>query len=151
MNDDTFPERKRIVYLCRMRQELLQETIIITSRASGPGGQHVNKTESKVELHWNLYETVFLTNAEKLRLKRKLSHRLTDKGVLILVSQETRSQLKNRQLVQLRFLEMIERSLKPEKRRIPTKPTRASREKRLKSKKSRSAIKKDRQKPGSDI
>ncbi|MEX0987082.1 MAG: alternative ribosome rescue aminoacyl-tRNA hydrolase ArfB [Bacteroidales bacterium] len=127
-----------------MNRKLLNEIVIHTSRSSGPGGQHVNKTESKVELHWSLEESRELTDEQKELLRKRLGKKLTPDGVLIIYSQKTRSQIKNREIVARRFLELIERMLKPPKKRIATKPTRSSVERRLKEKKVKSEKKRRR-------
>lgn len=127
-----------------MNDALLKETTILTSRASGPGGQHVNRTESKVELHWNLEESQVLDDAQKMLLRKRLGGRLTADGLLIMTSQATRSQLKNREIVQRRFLDLVQKMLQPPKKRIRTKPGKAAVEKRLKQKKILSEKKKRR-------
>ncbi len=127
-----------------MHDQLIKEITIITSRASGPGGQHVNRTESKVELHWNLEESHVIDDTQKKLLHDRLGHRLTSEGVLILTSQATRSQIKNREIVQRRFLDLVDKSLKPPKKRVRTKPKRSAIEKRLKQKKQQSEKKKRR-------
>jgi len=120
-----------------------------TSRSSGPGGQHVNKTESRVELIWNLRETLCLTDRQKELLEGRLGHRLTEEGALILASEKYRSQHRNREEVTERFLALVKAGLKPVKKRRPTKPTRTSVEKRIKSKKIRGEIKRNRRdRPG---
>lgn len=127
-----------------MNDALLKETTILTSRASGPGGQHVNRTESKVELHWNPEESQVLDDAQKALLRKRLGGRLTSEGLLIMTSQATRSQLKNREIVQQRFLDLVQKMLQPPKKRIRTKPGKAAVEKRLKQKKILSEKKKRR-------
>jgi ribosome-associated protein len=127
-----------------MNDALLKETTILTSRASGPGGQHVNRTESKVELHWNLEESQVLDDAQKMLLRKRFGGRLTADGLLIMTSQATRSQLKNREIVQRRFLDLVQKMLQPPKKRIRTKPGKAAVEKRLKQKKILSEKKKRR-------
>lgn len=127
-----------------MVEPLLHEIELFTSRASGPGGQHVNRTESKVELHWKLEESIALDDAQKVLLRKRLGGRLTTDGVLILTSQATRSQLKNREIVQQRFLDLVEKMLQPPKKRIRTKPGKSAVEKRLKQKKIQSEKKKRR-------
>jgi ribosome-associated protein len=132
-----------------MRECLIREVEYRTSRSSGPGGQHVNKTESRVELLWSPQESDCLSEAQKLMVAGRLGNRITDEGVLILVSEKYRSQHRNRADVIERFLDLIQTSLVPVKKRRPTRPTRSSVEKRIKSKKIRGEIKKSRRdKPG---
>ena len=118
-----------------IKDQLLKEIKIYTARASGPGGQHVNKTESKVELHWDPVASDAVSEQERTLLFKRLGKRLTKEGLLILYCQESRSQLKNREIVEDRFVRLIESSLKPAKKRVRTRPTRSSVEKRLKNKK----------------
>ena len=132
-----------------MRECLIREVDFRTSRSSGPGGQHVNKTESRVELLWSPQESDCLSEAQKLMVAGRLSNRITDEGVLILVSEKNRSQHRNKADVTERFLDLILSSLVPAKKRRPTRPTRSSVEKRIRSKKIRGEIKRSRRdKPG---
>ncbi len=132
-----------------MRECLIREVDFRTSRSSGPGGQHVNKTESRVELLWSPQESDCLSEAQKLMVAGRLSNRITDEGVLILASEKYRSQHRNRADVTERFLDLILSSLVPAKKRRPTRPTRSSVEKRIRSKKIRGEIKRSRRdKPG---
>jgi ribosome-associated protein len=117
-----------------MKKQLLSEIKYQTSRSSGPGGQHVNKTESRVELHWNLEESGAIDDEMRQVLRTKLVKKLTKEGTIILYSQQTRSQTRNREIVTERFLNLLERSLRPAKKRLATKPTRNSVERRLKAK-----------------
>ena len=133
-----------------MRECLKREVSFKTSRSSGPGGQHVNKTESKVELSWNLEESKCLSDGLKLLVKQKLASRFTDQGILLLTSEKHRSQHRNREEVTERFLEMIAASLVPARKRHPTRPTRSSVEKRIKTKKIRGEIKRSRRKRPED-
>ena len=133
-----------------MKAALLNEIKYQTSRSSGPGGQHVNKTESKVELHWNLEESETLSDNQKTILRAKLGNKLTKEGVLIMHSQQTRSQIRNKELVTERFLLLIEKMLTPRKKRRATKPTRASVERRIKAKKQHGEKKRGRGKTGED-
>ena len=136
-------------YLYSMRDCLIREVSFRTSRSSGPGGQHVNKTESRVELIWSLQETNCLNDQQKLLVSGRIGHRLTEDGVLILASEKYRSQHRNREDVSNRFLELMRASLTPIKKRRPTKPTRSSVERRIKSKKIRGEIKRIRRnRPG---
>ncbi len=115
-----------------------------TSRSSGPGGQHVNKAESRVELIWNPLDSSCLDNRQKARIMINLGNRLTEKGELILASEKYRSQYRNKEDVVDRFLRLVSTALIPPKKRSPTRPTRASREKRIKQKKIRGEIKRSR-------
>lgn len=116
-------------------------------RSSGPGGQHVNKVSSKVVLSFDLANSNALSDEEKERAARKLKTKLTLENILILSSDEDRSQRKNKQIVTERFLEMIEKALIVPKVRKATKVPRSVVEKRLKDKSSVSEIKQNRKKP----
>jgi ribosome-associated protein len=116
-------------------------------RASGPGGQHVNKTSSAVELRFDVRASPNLSDDVKTRLMHLAGTRLTQDGVLILFSQGNRSQEMNRQEVRERLIELIRRALRRPKARRPTKPTYASKLKRLESKTRRGGIKSLRGKP----
>ena len=123
---------------------LVNEIKIITTRASGPGGQHVNKTESKVELHWNVFESTCLSDLQKYWLRQNIGRRFSEEGLLILTSQKSRSQLQNREDVTTRFLDLISSNIQAPKKRIKTRPSRSSVEARLKAKKQHSEKKKRR-------
>ena len=129
-----------------MRECLHREVEFRTSRSSGPGGQHVNKTESRVELLWSPQESNCLTEEQKMLVAIRLSTRITDEGVLILASEKYRSQYRNKAEVTERFLDLVTISLVPVKKRKPSKPTRSSVEKRIRSKKIRGDIKRTRRK-----
>ena len=133
-----------------MRECLKKEISYKTSRSSGPGGQHVNKTESRVELSWSLEESDCLNESQKIQVKKRLYSRLTDQGILMLVSEKYRSQYRNREDVTERFLALISVSLVIKKKRKQTRPTRASVEKRIKIKKIRGEIKSSRRKNPED-
>ncbi|ODT85647.1 alternative ribosome rescue aminoacyl-tRNA hydrolase ArfB [Phenylobacterium sp. SCN 70-31] len=109
-------------------------------KASGPGGQHVNKTSSAVELRFDVQAST-LPEDVKDRLQRLAGSRLTQDGVLVLFSQGSRSQEMNRQEVRERLADLIRRALHKPKPRKPTKPTYASKLKRLESKTRRSGVK----------
>lgn len=131
-----------------MQKCLQRELVYKTSRSSGPGGQHVNKTESRVELSWNLQATECMNENQKQLVKQRLASRLTDHGTLILTSEKFRSQFRNRVDVTERFFELIAASLVPPRKRHPTRPTRTSIEKRIQGKKIRGELKRSRrQKP----
>ena len=127
-----------------MKNCLLNELKLITTRASGPGGQHVNKTESKVELHWNVNESTCLSETQKYWRRQNMGRRFSGEGLLILTSQKSRSQLQNREDVTTRFLDLISSNIQAPKRRIKTRPSRSSVESRLKAKKQHSEKKKRR-------
>jgi len=116
--------------------DLTSECIFATSRSSGPGGQHVNKTETKVELRFNIQQSQLLTQDQKLILVTKLGENLVENGTTVLItSQESRSQLTNKQTAVNKLHLLVETTLKPEIPRKATKPTKASREKRIAGKK----------------
>lgn len=118
--------------------DLSNELIFQTSRSSGPGGQNINKVNSRVELRFNIPESQLLNEAQKAILVDKLASRLTTDGTLILAAQKERSQLQNKERVIQRFYNLLEKSLRPVKKRRATKPTRSSVEKRLTVKKQQS-------------
>lgn len=117
------------------------------SRSGGPGGQHVNKTETQVELRFHVENSKLLSDEEKLLIKNKLENKINDEGYLQIFVQESRSQFKNKELAQDKFYELITSALKKEKKRKRTKPTRSSIEKRILNKKKQSEKKQTRSKP----
>jgi len=112
-----------------------KEFIFSYSRSSGPGGQHVNKVNTKVELRFHIDKSMILTDKQKNTLKEKLKSYLNQEDELIIVAQATRSQLKNKQEAIDKFYQLIHKALKPQKKRIPTSITKTAIEKRLKEKK----------------
>jgi ribosome-associated protein len=126
---------------------LLSELSFRASRSSGAGGQHVNKVSSRVELRFDVADSSWLTDAQKIRIQEKLASRITGQGELIVVSEKSRSQHQNKEDCIERFLELLNQALKPEKKRIPTRPSKASRFKRLEKKKQHSLKKDKRRKP----
>jgi ribosome-associated protein len=116
-------------------------------RASGPGGQHVNKTSTAVELRFDVRGSPSLTDEVKQRLEALAGARLTQEGVIVLFSQGTRSQEMNRQEVRERLFALIRQAAIRPKARRPTKPTYASRLKRLDSKTRRGGVKAMRGRP----
>jgi ribosome-associated protein len=117
------------------------------SRSSGPGGQSVNTTSSKVELRWDVAASPVLGATQRSRLLDRLASRLTADGVLILVGSEHKSQHRNREAVLARFRAIVGEALEPPKPRRRTRPTRASRERRLAAKKQRGETKRLRRPP----
>jgi ribosome-associated protein len=119
-------------------------------RASGPGGQNVNKVSSAVQLRFDARRSTSLPNDVAIRLMKLAGSRLTQDGVIVIVAQAQRSQKRNREEALERLLEMIRQAaVRPQTRR-PTKPTKASKERRLVSKDKRSSIKAGRARPGDD-
>lgn len=125
---------------------LISELTFKAIRSSGAGGQHVNKVASKVVLNFNLKQSEVFSEAQKNLLLNNLSNRLTTDGILILQSDESRSQHINKELVVKRFLDLIKQGLKVPKKRKPTKIPKAVKLKRL-SKKKQQADKKANRKP----
>ncbi len=114
------------------------------SRSSGPGGQHVNKTDSRIQVRWNIPNSRALSDFLKRRVMQVLATRLTDDGDLLLASDSNRSQRRNKEEVTRRLAALVREALVPPKPRRKTKPTRASRQKRLDEKKKRSDVKRQR-------
>jgi ribosome-associated protein len=119
-------------------------------RSSGAGGQNVNKVSSKVVLNFDLKNSQVLSDQEKALLEVTISNRLTTDSILILNCDEDRSQLKNKELVSKRFLQLIKKGLEIPKVRKATKLPKSAIRKRIKNKKNISEVKKNRKKPNLD-
>jgi ribosome-associated protein len=130
-----------------MENCLINEVKYRTSRSSGPGGQHVNKTETRVELLWDPMGSSCLSAEQKMRVLKELSARITEQGLLLLACERHRSQLRNREEVTTRFLSLVRTALAKKKKRIRTHPTGKSKEKRIRAKKIRGEIKRLRKGP----
>ncbi len=114
------------------------------SRSGGPGGQHANKTNSRVTLHWRVESTTALTAAQRARVMARLATRIDDEGVLQISAEDERSQHRNRELARERLAALVRDALHVATRRRPTQPTRGSRERRLQAKKAQSGKKAER-------
>lgn len=115
--------------------DLRSELVYKTSRSGGKGGQNVNKVSSKVEVDFDVMASQQLTDAQKALVMEKLRNRITAEGMLQVISQSERSQLANKKLAVEKLHELIVRALTPRKKRVPTKPGKGAKEKRLKTKK----------------
>lgn len=129
-------------------RDILPELTFSASRSSGAGGQNVNKVNTKVELRFDIASSSILTDEEKSRLLIKLANRLTLDGTLIIVSQTERTQLRNKAECIVKFYELIDSALFVQKKRKPTRPTLASKNRKKESKKRQSDLKASRSKPG---
>lgn len=125
---------------------LISELSFKAIRSSGPGGQHVNKTASKVEVSFDLNSSQALSETEKDRLRLKLSSKISSEGIIILQCGETRSQHRNKAIVIERLVLLLQQNLKVAKPRKKTKPSKGAIERRLKSKKV-NALKKTNRRP----
>ncbi len=131
-------------------EALIKELTFKAVRSSGSGGQHVNKTSTKVELVFNIKDSLVLKETQKERLLNKMEHRLTKDGILILQCDESRSQHQNKNLVIARFLSLVKSNLAKPKPRKPTKIPKSAIRKRLKNKRTQSEKKASRRKPDID-
>lgn len=133
-----------------MFEQILSELDFRTSKSSGPGGQHVNKVSTRVTLLFSVADSSALSDNQKELILGKLKNRISNDGILSLSCDETRSQVKNKEIVIERFKVLIENAIKPIKKRKPTKPTKSSIEKRLKLKKQKSDKKTSRKQNADD-
>ena len=119
----------------RFVTRLLRELSFTVSRSSGPGGQNVNKVNSKVTLKFDVPKSQVLSPEEKEIVLKKLAAKLTTKGVLVLTAQENRSQLENKEAVLLKFEKLLTKAFEKRKARKPTKPSKGAVQKRITNKK----------------
>ena len=129
------------------------EVVLSFARSSGPGGQNVNKVESKVELRWNPEDSAAvagLSADDRAWLLDRLAGRLTVSGELLVTSQKTRDQVKNREDAASKLVEIVRGALARPRRRKATRPSRAARERRIQAKKRRAGLKKDRRNPADE-
>jgi|TARA_B110000967_G_scaffold138184_1_gene141119 ribosome-associated protein len=132
------------------KENIIKELNFKATRSSGAGGQHVNKTSSKIELSFDLANSNSLNENDKYILKGKLASKLTKENVLILFCEETRSQHRNKDLAIKRFLNLIKTNLIRPKKRRTTKPSKGALKKRVETKKRTSVKKALRKKPKID-
>lgn len=119
------------------------------SLAGGPGGQHVNKTASRVTLRWSVSKSGVLGEVQRARLLAKLASRLTQEGELLVHVSDSRSQLSNKETARQRLAELVREGLLVPKVRRPTRPTKGSQRRRVEGKKRRSDTKRQRRRPDS--
>ncbi|MFT6698658.1 MAG: ribosome-associated protein [Porticoccaceae bacterium] len=130
--------------------DIIKELNFKAIKSSGAGGQHVNKTSSKIELTFDLESSNSLSDGEKILLKTKLSSKLTKENVLILFCDESRSQHRNKNIAIKRFLELLKTNLIRPKRRKATRPSKSSIKRKAENKKRVSVKKALRKKPKFD-
>ena len=130
-----------------LKEKLLSESSFSTSRGGGPGGQHINKVSTKVELRFHVHSSQCFSGSQKQRLMVRLRNRINKAGELVLTASSQRSQWRNREKVIHKFFNLLDRSLTPPKKRIKTHPTASSRLKRLENKKQLAEKKKLRKPP----
>lgn len=111
------------------------ELVFRTARSGGPGGQNVNKVETRVELEFDVAGSRGLSHAQKEVLFERLASRITSGGILRVVAQESRSQWSNREQAIKKFVDLLQKALRPRKKRLPTRPSSSARERRLEAKK----------------
>lgn len=126
------------------------ELLLKATRSGGPGGQHVNTSSTRIELVWDVASSPSLDESTRAHLLSRLATRLDTQGRLRLVAQAERSQYRNREEVLERFAEILMRALVVPKARKATKPSRASKLRRLDAKKHRGALKRDRKAPSDE-
>jgi ribosome-associated protein len=125
----------------------LPEITFQTSRSSGPGGQNVNKVESRVELRWHPQESHVVSELQKGLLLEKLANQLTAEGYLLVTAQDDRSQLRNKEIALARFYQLLQKSVRRPKPRRATRPSAGAVRKRLEGKKIQSDKKANRRRP----
>jgi ribosome-associated protein len=126
------------------------ELVLKATRSGGPGGQHVNTSSTRIELVWDVASSPSLDAAQRVHLMARLASRLDSQGKLRLVAQGERSQLRNREAVLARFIDIVAHGLIVPRKRKRTRPPAASKRARLESKRKRSALKRDRRPPTED-
>ncbi len=134
----------------RVRRDLVlpgSELVETASRSGGPGGQHVNKTSTRVTLRWNASESAALSERQKQRLETRLARRLTRDGELVVHAGRYRSRARNRELARERLADLVRDALANRKRRVATRPSASSVKRRLTEKRRRGERKRERRTP----
>ncbi len=129
-----------------MKIDITREISFRTARSGGSGGQNVNKVETMAEGLWDIDKSQLIDDEQKALIKDKLRNRITQNGILIVKSQSERTQLGNKEIVIKKMNQLITESMRKKKSRISTRPTKASKEKRIRTKKKTSEIKSGRKK-----
>jgi len=145
LSDPSPPASENLLAVNELLSIPRHELDVRVSRASGAGGQHVNKTSSRVEIFWNIPASRALTDEQRARLLEKLSSKLTTDGSIRVVASDMRSQSRNRDFAEERLVDLVRRALIIPRKRKPTRPTRAAKEARLEYKKRHSNKKRKRQ------
>jgi len=143
-------EQERTCYTFPMRTIPESEIVIDYARASGPGGQNVNKRDTKAVVRWRVSSSKTFSETEKRCIRKRAKGRLNASDEIVFSANDTRSQAQNREKAISRLRELVEKALVPAKRRKPTRPTRASKERRLEEKRLTSRKKALRKQPSAE-
>jgi ribosome-associated protein len=144
MADPAEPSDEKLLFVNAALSIPRSELDFRASRSSGAGGQHVNKTSSRIEVFWNALSSPSLTEEQRDRLRHKLASRIAIDGSIRVVASDMRSQSRNKGLAEERLAELVRGALLVPKKRRPTRPTRAAKEARLEGKKRQSHKKRER-------
>jgi ribosome-associated protein len=144
VSDATGPSDEKLLFVNASLSIPRSELDFRASRSSGAGGQHVNKTSSRIEVFWNPLSSRALTQEQRDRLRHKLAGRIAADGSIRVVASDMRSQSRNRELAEERLADLVRAALVVPRKRRPTKPSRAAKEARLEEKKRLSHKKRER-------